>query len=632
MGRVIKQHMLSSSALLSLFLITAFGNSHVNAVDSLPPNHPGADLIKNFGGQIRCPHADLWLTKGPEQAAIELGLDSILEDHEKEATSHRSLKDQPDDSSTRCTLAPGPAGGAHQAPFSTGYQSDCPGTPAEGSPYQWPLMWSAHVKNQAVAFQSDEIIFEQVGKVWYRLDKNWKRFDTFYSRGVQRAVGQNPCTPENTVSIDPVIACRRDTDIRNTMLHRNNAMYFIYWKEGTTGDDVANIDSCVWIDLRIVGNVRPDWYMDARGAITDVQYLGDQHLYYEGVPKLVKQWRKKDFANQYFVMSMLANTGDDGIHWPLILDVPGEGFGDDFLQKFTNHSLLTEQDEDMFFLDQALEAAGGTCPQIFQRGDRNATRGKTHIPSNLEVDPNSWCSREYTFSPVWVPPSEETNNETTEESSEKELAVIEVDAGTVGSCYDTASGSVQLQLNLNGIEVSDAGIPWMALGYRKDAKCLMNPIDGSDTDIILIGTNPSTGLLSASKGAMSAIVRSNPGAAGMIYPTLSALEDTDGYSNVKVSTLRAVDGADSANVTLDFSQDFDAKPEVMYLMYAIGTSPQLGYHTLRQCFELTQFPDCKVEAQTEDHPDLEPESSGSVITKTSALTMVITAIFSLCFF
>merc|ERR1719223_953770 len=199
------------------------------------------------------------------------------------------------------------------------------------------------------------------------------------------------------------------------MLHRQSKMYFINWKNGTAGDNVANIESCVWLDLQIVGNVRPDWFMDARGAVTDVQYLGDQHVYYEGVPKLVKQWRKKDFASQYFVMSMLGNPPNylakdpdapeiDDMHLPLILNIPGEGFGDDSIQVYRNHALLDENDDDLFLLIENFEALGGVCvdPSDFEGGGVGPPSTDEHIPSNLEVDPLSWVSNEVTFSPVWV--------------------------------------------------------------------------------------------------------------------------------------------------------------------------------------------------------------------------------------
>lgn len=584
---------------------TTIGVVAAAANDGLPPaNHPGAALIKNFGGQLRCPFADLWLSKGPKQAAIELGLDmeSSTVDNEGE-TEHRNLQGD-----GLCELAPGPAGAAHQAAMSAGYLFECPGTPAEGSPYQWPLMWSANVEQQSVPFQSDEVVYESRGTVYYRLDKNWKRADTTYSRGIQRAIGQSLCPPENIVSTDPVIACERNSDRRRTMIHRKSKMWFISWKNGTTTDDVENIESCTWLDLGIVGNVRPDWFMDARGEITDVQYLGDQHVYYENMPTLVKQWRKKDFASQYFTMSMLGNPGDDGVHWPLILNVPGEGFGDDFLQKYTNHSLLSEADEDLFLLDQALEAAGGSCPMLDRGGGGGPPVGGTKVPSNLEIDENAWCTKEYTFSPVWEPPpvAEDAvdapiaDNPTASNS----YATTEVGIATVASCYDSASQSVKLQFTFDDVEVSEEGLPWLALGYRKDEECLMIPKDGSDTDIILIATNPATEEISASKGSLSAMVRSgNPEAVGTIYPTLSPLENADGFSNVKVlasetqtdNTVaveeeRAVVG--SASVELDFSQEFDVKPEAMHMMYAVGTSPRLGYHASRRCFEITEFPDC----------------------------------------
>ncbi|KAL3942393.1 MAG: hypothetical protein SGARI_000282 [Bacillariaceae sp.] len=45
-----------------------------------------------------------------------------------------------------CRIAPGAIGAGHQAGYSTGYSSTCPGTPAEGSPYMWPMAWRAHVE------------------------------------------------------------------------------------------------------------------------------------------------------------------------------------------------------------------------------------------------------------------------------------------------------------------------------------------------------------------------------------------------------------------------------------------------------------------------------------------------------
>ena len=86
------------------------------------------------------------------------------------------------------------------------------------------------------------------------------------------------------------------------------------------------------MDLGPIGNVRPDWYMDDRGASSGAQFLGNEHVYYRGNVTLVKKWRKKDFSNQYFTVSMLAEPEIPGPRWPLILNIPGEGFGDDSMR------------------------------------------------------------------------------------------------------------------------------------------------------------------------------------------------------------------------------------------------------------------------------------------------------------
>jgi hypothetical protein len=59
------------------------------------------------------------------------------------------------------------------------------------------------------------------------------------------------------------------------------------------GEVNGTIANCTYQDLGVIGNIRPDWFMDSLGSAVDVQYLGDQHVYHDGVPRLVKQWRKQ---------------------------------------------------------------------------------------------------------------------------------------------------------------------------------------------------------------------------------------------------------------------------------------------------------------------------------------------------
>ncbi|KAL3942392.1 MAG: hypothetical protein SGARI_000281, partial [Bacillariaceae sp.] len=460
-----------------------------------------------------------------------------------------------------------------------------------------------------MAFGSDEIMFHSKGIVSYRLDKNWKRQDWYYQRGVQRSVGQSPCPAENIdleFSEGPLLACERNNDDYSTMIHRGSKMMFIDWKNGTEvgSSDPANIEKCEYLDLQVIGNIRPDWFMDDRGDSTDVQYLGDQHVYYEGEPRLVKQWRKKDFANQYFVMSMLGNPKEDGLHWPMILNVPGEGFGDDFLQKYSNQSLLTDEEDYLFLLDEALESIGGACPQMGGFGDGEAgppTNSDIHIPSNLEVDPNSWFSNVYTFSPVWEPETTPADDNIMA-SGPTGMSTVEADRLTVQSCYDDAAGAVRMSVEFKEIELVGPSqtIPWMALGTRETEECLMNPRSGADTPIVLVMQSPLEDTPQAFSGMLPAAARGgSQEAVASIYPTLTVLEQADAFSSVNLQVptgdeaIERSSGA-SDSVVLEFSQSMTRAeiPETMYMSYAIGAQATLGFHTTRACFEITEFPSC----------------------------------------
>ena len=518
----------------------------------------------------------------------------------------------------------------------------------------WPMAWSADVDTQSMEFGSDDVVFHNQGRVFYRLDKNWKRSDTTYSKGTRRGVGQGPCdNPDTEKMEDGVIACKIDIDVdagtaMTTMIHRGSKMYFITWKNDTDTDvkvgetDPSKIDECNYLDLMVIGNIRPDWFLDDRGDDTDVQYLGDQHAYYTDgnnnvVPRLVKQWRKKDFASQYFTMSVAGNPPnkmknqtepiEDSIHWPLILNIPGEGFGDDMLQVYKNHSLLTDDDDAIFELVENLEASGGSCPLISSMGGENGFEGDgdvqigppttdVQIPSNLEVDPNSWFTNVYTFSPVWKAPMKQVDDTSAASGGGGGVAVTEEGRVRVESCYDPSTKSVELSVEFMNIEPIAASngsqLPWMSLGYRIDEVCSMNPPDGSDSKIIMVNQSPIQKLPKAYAGSLSAAAqRLDMTAITSIYDSFWPLEKTTGYSDVSLSTpmlsssgdassmiQRSADGdnSNSSNnndsVTLKFKQQFDEKPQVMHLMYAIGMSAQLGIHTSRSCFDVVEFPTC----------------------------------------
>lgn len=302
-------------------------------------------------------------------------------------------------------------------------------------------------------------------------------------------------------------------------------------------------------------------------------------------------------------MSMLGNPKDDGIHWPMILNVPGEGFGDDFLQTYSNHSLLTDDDDDLFLLDEAMERIGGMCNSMDMGAGGPPAEGEVqpHIPSNLEVDPNAWFSNVYTYSPVWQPPmrlGDDLNN-----NAKSGRAVTEEGSVIISSCYDVNAKAVDISVEFLGVQKEDGSeLPWMALGYRETEECRMNPRGGGDSEMILLTTGEGD-----EDDSMNAYYTMLPSAArsfdvdafSAISNTMIPLNEREGYSNIAlhlpspVSTMaRSSHAGAEDSVVLHFQQSMDASPDVMHLMYAIGSSAQVGYHLSRECLDITKFPTC----------------------------------------
>ena len=535
----------------------------------------------------------------------------------------------------KCIIAPGAIGAAHQAGFSKGYSSNCPNTPAQDSPYMWPLKWAANFQTKNMGFGSDEVKFESRGRTFYALDKNWKRSDTTYQLGILRTIGQGPCENIAGDSDTNGFGCvLNNTDSMSTMIHKGGQMYFVDWKQDlapVVGErDVSKIDSCSVINMAVVGNIRADWFMDKRGDDTDVQYLGDQHVFYpdpeEGaIPMLAKQWRKKDFASQYFTMSMLGNppskvekmsdaTAEDNIHWPMTLNIPGEGFGDDMMQAYTNHELLTDEDDDLFMLVENFIESGGECPDIrSMNGQDEISVGppvqEVHIPSNLEVEEASWMTNEFTFSPVWQVPMKPVVTDmmgavASVAAAMSKPATEVSDRLTVESCYDETTKTIDMSFHFHDIDPTANGrLPWIALGYRSSEECAMTPPSGGVTPIVLIthlegeGEVPkahSTSLLPTAKTLSSDAFAS-------MYMLARDLGETDDHSDVSVIAPQISNPAVSITrssltsddtVTLNFKRAVEEKPEELNLMYAIGMSSELGIHTTRKCFVLDTFPTC----------------------------------------
>lgn len=253
-------------------------------------------------------------------------------------------------------------------------------------------------------------------------------------------------------------------------------------------------------------------------------------------------------------------------------------------------------------------------------GGAGPPTGQTvHIPSNLEVDPNSWRSIVYTYSPVWEPPVEE--EEQSMATGSTGLATTQEGDITVKSCYDPTENAVKLEVEWD-IDMIGSELPWMSLGYRETSECLMNPRGGGDSEIILITNEEAHFTL------LPTLSRSfDQGAVSSIYDNMVPLEEKEGFSQVELQTPTAASAlsksaqeGDKDSVLLHFKQSMPTTPDVMHLMYAIGSTPNVSYHKTRKCFDITEFPTCPVEGSTtvETTPATTTETTPATTESTSA--------------
>lgn len=435
-------------------------------------------------------------------------------------------------------------------------------------------------------------------------------------------MGQLPCDKSHGQSLvnGTEFACNRSNSANTTMLHRNNRIVFIEWAAN------GSIESCSWLNTGVLGNIRPDWFMDDRGDSTGVQYLGDSHVYYLGEPRLVKQWRKKDFADQYHTMSMQRVPGADGIHWPLILNVPGEGYGDDFLQHWHSHRILNESEGSEFWLDEAYIQSGGSCPErALSRDVAAPTAQTTHVPGNLVVEPVAWHESVYTASPVWTPPTSPGAKDPGSSGMAQDI-----DTGvSVTSCFDTATSSLRLSVALQ-----IATPVWAAIGFRHTEECLMTPRGGGDGEIVYTAPDAND-VYEVYHGPLSPDVqRMRATAIKNFIRRLTPIHDVANFASSSVEY-------SNGTLVLSFSHAYASMPAVFNLSFAVGADRSFGYHLRRGCFTVTPdaCPAVCLLAQgskgvLQQGGDARQQGSGDHSQPTSAASLSgpwSVAIFALCF-
>lgn len=245
-------------------------------------------------------------------------------------------------------------------PLSVGYSHNCSNTPGRGSPYMWPLAWKAKMHSASIPYGTNSPYSEADGVDWYRLDLNWHRQDLYV-----------------------------DESTTTTTLHRGGLLVFLTRVAG------KGIISCSKTEGVPAGNIRPDWFLDRRGGgQIDLQYLGKEHIYYRGRPRLARKWRKSDFQDQVFTVSTDEYLNENRTRFPLTINIPGEGGVNDSLKSWYDHVPLDVDDLSPFLLEQEYT---GDCPVNHPSGRPGSST--TPIPSALEKDVNAFRTVLWSGSP-----------------------------------------------------------------------------------------------------------------------------------------------------------------------------------------------------------------------------------------
>jgi len=168
-----------------------------------------------------------------------------------------------------------------------------------------------------------------VGHVWYDLENNRRREDSFLQEGELNIF----------------------QEARNsTFLHFGPTMYLIDWNEdGTT--------KCTIVPSP-VGILRPNWIIDSEGYDAVSQYLGTEYMMYEGKYRRVKKFRKTEPLEDAYMIQSFDDEGD----WntpegpkkrPLNRQTPGAPFQGDAVNMYFNHS--TDFSDDVFEIYKTMD-------------------------------------------------------------------------------------------------------------------------------------------------------------------------------------------------------------------------------------------------------------------------------------
>merc|ERR1719436_974764 len=334
------------------------------------------------------------------------------------------------------------------------------------SSYSMPRRWTA--ETETVTTQNK--LSRTVGRVWYDLENNRRREDSFLMEGELNVFQESYNT---------------------TFLHFGPIFYMIAW------DDPDNV-TCVKMNSP-VGILRPNWIIDGEGYQSVAQYLGTEYVVYEGRYRRVKKFRKTEpLEDAYMIQSYddeeIWSTPEGDKRRPLNRQTPGAPFQGDAVNMYFNHS--TEFSDDVFDIYKTLDCVerdfNRSAFQEFaeQENGGNFTgapglnfNSSFHVDSSVKQQDCDECDIQYEIRAAeekggeGPDTEEESGDGKKEESEDSEAASVNVEAFSGSEQvnddvfaqwkYNPSNKSLSLTAELS----KDA---WFAIAFP-EIECLMEP-------------------------------------------------------------------------------------------------------------------------------------------------------------
>jgi len=458
-----------------------------------------------------------------------------------------------------CKLQAGIAGGGHMDKEAF-WSSKCMNS---NSSYSMPRRWTA--ETETVTTQNK--LSRTVGRVWYDLENNRRREDSFLMEGELNVFQESYNT---------------------TFLHFGPIFYMIAW------DDPDNV-TCVKMNSP-VGILRPNWIIDGEGYQSVAQYLGTEYVVYEGRYRRVKKFRKTEPLEDAY---MIQNYDDEEI-WstpegdkrrPLIRMTPGAPFQGDAVNLYFNHS--TDFSDDVFDIyqdlncternrgDSAFEEFREENPELFESAEGGAPglnfNSSFHVDSSVQSQNCEECDIVYEVRAVEDEEDEDSAPdaiETTPSGDDTDLsssAAASVTSDFEGSQEVTSDvfvdwkyTSANKTLSVTGTLDKDA---WFAIAFP-EIECQMSPA----VSVIAIpeddGETVSGKTYNINFNSMSGIQESND------------IEDI-----FAVNTYKQEDG----KVVIFLEKTIEDFTDPLSVTWAHGDTRKLGYHFSdgRGCFSIS---------------------------------------------